>query len=280
MLGSIGEVEIKKIKPMTSQNMLRLAACSNLRRKLITSLKEGRKPLSELRNDVEVSSTTAIHALRELEKGKLIYQDEVRNYALTKIGEILALKMDDFLDAIDVLQKYERFWHEHDLDDIPPSLLERIGDLRNSMPLVGTPTNMFKSHTTFIQVLEEANEVKGIYPIFDLEYLTTIEDLVKRKGIDVEIIVTNEVLDSIAGVIETEEAFLDSFHGSNFTLFAIDSAIKLSLTLTDSIFYLGLFARNGLYDYNRALISDDERALSWGRKLHEHYRTLSKMVDW
>jgi predicted transcriptional regulator len=260
--------------------MLRLAACSNLRRNLITSLKEGRKPLSELRDELEVSSTTAIHALRELEKGKLLYQDDARNYALTKIGEILALKMDDFLNAIDVLQKYERFWHEHDLSDIPFQLLEKIGDLRNSMPLVGTPTNIFKSHTTFIQVLEDANEVKGVYPIFDLAYLTTIEDLVKRKGVDVEIIVTNEVLDSIAGVIETEEAFQDFIHEPNFTLLAIDSNIKITFTLTDSILYLGLFARNGLYDYNRALISDDARALSWGRELHEHYRQLSKVVDW
>jgi predicted transcriptional regulator len=109
---------------------------------------------------------------------------------------------------------------------------------------------------------------------------TTIEDIVKRKGVDVEIIVTNEVLDSIAGVIETEETFGDFLHEPNFTLFAIDSTIKLSLTLTDSILYLGLFARNGLYDYNRALISDDARALSWGRELHEHYRQLSKEVDW
>jgi len=265
---------------MSPQNMLRLAACSNLRRKLITSLKEGKKPLSDLRDELEVSSTTAIHALRELEKGKLIYQDDARNYALTKIGEILALKLGDFINAIDVLQKYERFWHEHDLSDIPLPLLEKIGDLCNSMPLVGTPTNVFKSHTTFIQVLEDANEVKGIYPIFDLEYLTTIEDLVKRKGIDVEIIVTNEVLDSIVGVIETEESFGDFLREPNFALFAIDTTIKLSLTLTDSIFYLGLFARNGLYDYNRALISDDERALSWGRELHKHYRQLSKVVDW
>jgi predicted transcriptional regulator len=112
---------------MPPQNMLRLATCSNLRRNLITSLKEGRKPLSELRDELEVSSTTAIHALRELEKGKLIYQDDARNYALTKIGEILALKMGDFLNAIDVLQKYERFWHEHDLSDLPLPLHDNRG---------------------------------------------------------------------------------------------------------------------------------------------------------
>ena len=265
---------------MPKQNILRLAACSNLRRDLIVSLKEGKKPLSELRDELQVSSTTAIHALRELERGKLIFQDEARNYVLTKIGEILALKLDDFLNAIDVLQKYEQFWHEHDLSDIPLSLLERIGDLRGSMPLVGTPTDIFKSHTTFINVLENANEVKGIYPIFDLEYLTTIEDLVLRKGVDVEIIVTNEVLESISGVITTEETFGDVLDALNFKLFALDRNVKLSHTLTDNVFYLGMFTSDGVYDYNKALISDDEKALAWGRALHEHYRQLSDIVSW
>ena len=40
------------------------------------------------------------------------------------------------------------------------------------MMKLGGGTEIFKSHTTFIQVLEDANEVKGIYPIFNLEYLS------------------------------------------------------------------------------------------------------------
>ena len=278
MLCDVGKVEIR-IRPMPHQDMLRLAVCSNLRRNLMISLKEGKKPLSALRDGIGVSSTTAIHALRDLEKSNLLFQDDARNYVLTEIGEIVALKMGDLLSAIDVLQKYEHFWLDHDLDDIPPPLLDKIGDLSNSMQLVGTPTDIFKLHTSFIQVLEAANEVKGIYPIFDFEYLTTIEDLVKRKGIDVELIVTNEVLESIEGAIETEETFKDFLRQPNCTLFATDENVKLSLTLTDSVFYLGLFARDGFYDYTSALISDDEKALAWGRKLHEHHRQLSKVVD-
>jgi len=263
---------------MTKQNALRLAACSDLRRGLMIGLQEGKKPLSELRDELGVSSTTAIHALRDLEKGKLIYQDEARNYALTKIGEIITLKLVGFINAIDVLARYESFWLEHDLSDIPLTLLDKIGDLSNSTLLMDTPTDTFKSHTTSIQVLEHANKVKGIYPIFNLEYLTTIAELVKRKRIDVELIVTNEVLDSIEGVVETEETFKEVFSEPNFALFATDIEIKIALTLTDSVLYLGLFAHNGIYDYNKALISDDEKALSWGRELYAHCRKLSNVV--
>lgn len=259
-------------------NLLRLAACSNLRRNLLHSLQEGRKPLSEFRDELGVSSTTAIHALRDLERANLIRQDEARNYALTKIGEIVALKLADFIATVEALQKHERFWLEHDLSDIPQQLLEKIGDLRNTMPLLGTTTDLFKLHATFIQVLETANEVKGIYPIFDLAYLTTIRDLVKRERVEVDLIVTTEVLESIGGVIETEELFHDFLDEPNLTLFATELPLKLTLTLTDRVFYLGLFAPDGLYDYNRALISDDAKALGWGRALHEHYRQRSKLV--
>jgi len=72
----------KESNPRRRQNTLRLAACSNLRSEIITSLKGGKKSLSELRDELEVSSTTAIHALRELEKGNLVFQDADRAYAL------------------------------------------------------------------------------------------------------------------------------------------------------------------------------------------------------
>lgn len=263
---------------MAKRDILRLAACSDLRRDLMISLQEGEKPLSELRDEQGVSSTTAIHALRDLEKGNLIYQDEARNYALTKIGEITALKMVDFINAIDALTKHERFWLEHDLGNIPPPLLGKIGDLSNSTLLMDTPTDTFKSHTTYIQVLEHANEVKAIYPIFNLEYLTTIQELVKGKRIEVELIVTNEVLDSIEGVVETEEAFKEFLREPNFALLATDTNLKIALTITDSVFHLGLFALNGQYDNNKALISDDKKALSWGRELYAHCRRLSNVV--
>jgi predicted transcriptional regulator len=265
-------------RPM--KNTLRLAVCSNLRRDLILSLKAGRKPLSELRDLLGVSSTTAIHALRELEHGKLICEDEDRNYALTEMGEIVAVKLDDFLRTVEVLQKFERFWHEHDLSDIPLPFLQRIGELQNSKPLLGTPTDIFKLHTTFLQVLEHANKVKGIYPIFNLEYLTAIQDAVAGRGIEVELVITNAVLESLIGIIETEETFRELVQQPNFSLFATEYDLKFALTLTDSVLYLGLFTRDGLFDYHHALISDDTAALAWGRDLHEYYRQHAKLLEW
>jgi len=153
------------------------------------------------------------------------------------------------------------------------------------MMKLGGGTEIFKLHTTLTQVFEDANAVKGIYPIFNLEYLAIIEELVNRKRIDVELIVTNEVLSSIEGIVETEEAFKNILRAPNFTLFAmnVDDDIKIALTVTDTVFYLGLFAfagnGNGLYDPNRALLSDDKKALAWGRELYAYYRKKANLVE-
>ena len=268
-----------KKKKKIIKNTLHLAACSDLRTGILIILKSGKRSLRELRDSLGVSSTTAIHALRELEKDNLVFQAEDRGYALTKIGEIIVLKLVDITDVIGVLKQHESFWLEHDLSGIPPHWLEKIGDLSYSSLIADTSTDLFKSHTTLLQIFEDANEVKGIYPIFHFEYLKKIEELVKRRKIDVELIVTNDVLRNIAGLMETEEAFKNFLDEPNFALFAIDEDIKIAFTLSDSIFYLGLFDGKGVYDYNSALISDDEKALSWGRELHGHYRKLSTVVD-
>jgi predicted transcriptional regulator len=187
----------KENKPKIIHNTLHLAACSDLRRRILIALKTGKKPLRELRDPLGVSSTTAIHALRELEKDNLVFQAEDRGYALTKIGEVMVLKLVDIIDAIEVLKKHEDFWLEHDLSGIPLRLLDKIGALSNSSLIADTTADIFKSHTSLLQILETANEVKGIYPVFHLDYLKIFEELVKRRRIDVELIVTNEVLENI-----------------------------------------------------------------------------------
>ncbi len=59
-------------KQQNIQNRIRLAVCSELRRKILGTLRDDKKALRELRKTVDVSSTTAIHAVRDLEKANLI----------------------------------------------------------------------------------------------------------------------------------------------------------------------------------------------------------------
>ena len=267
---------IKNIKKTGNvQKTLHLAACSDLRRGILVSLKEDKKALSELRDELGISSTTAIHALRELEKDNLLFQDKTRDYALTKIGGVIASKLTDFMDAIDVLKKHEDFWLTHDLRGIPPHLLEKIGWLRDSTLFEDTATDIFKVHTSFINLLANAKKIRGVSSIFVPEYPALFEQLILKKKADVGLIVTAEVLEKIhKGILK--KIFADK--SSKLKLYITNKDVKAAFTVTDFSLSLGLFHVDGTYDYNRDLVSYDKKAIEWGKELFEWYLKRAERV--
>jgi len=257
-----------KKKPGIIQNTLRLAACSELRRGILVSLREGKKALSELRTELEISSTTAIHALRELEKEHLVLQDEHRDYALTKIGEVIALKLSDFIDAIKVLKKHEDFWLTHDLSGIPPHLLEKIGWLKDSALIEAPATDVLKIFTDFIDILKNSKEIRGITSMFIPEFGSLLEELAIEKNVDVELILTEEILEGIDK--ETlKRIFVDK--SSKLKLYMMKEDTKVAFTVTDYLISFGLFNIDGTYDWNKDLVSYNRKAIEWGRELFEWY---------
>jgi predicted transcriptional regulator len=257
-------------KQLNIHDRIRLAICSELRRNILVTLMDGKKALSELRKTLEVSSTTAIHALRDLEKNKLIFEDEKRNYGLTKIGEIIALKIVDFVDAVDVLQKHEEFWLTHDLSGIPPHLMERVGWLNNSTLMEDTSLDIFKVHSTYIELLKTVTKVRGISSIFDPHHPKVYGELL-RSGIDVQLVLTEEVLEK---VIEASSAELRQ--SGTLVIYIGKKPLKMGFTVTDKFLSLGLYHVNGSYDYNRDILSYDKRAIEWGYELFEYHREMAE----
>ena len=252
------------------QNTLRLATCSELRRVILVSLGEGEKALSELREELEVSSTTAIHALRDLERYNFVFQDEHRDYALTKIGEIIALKLSDFVDAIEVLKKHEDFWLTHDLSGIPEQLLEKIGWLNNSNVVKIDVLDIIKTHKTYIAFIETAKWIRGVSSIFSPDYPKVFEGLVK-KTIDTRLILTENVWEKVIEVVGLENIRYQLSKGC-LEIFIAEEDVKVAFTVTDAVLSLGLFALDGTYDNTCDLISNDERAVCWGVELFEQYQ--------
>ncbi|MDD2666748.1 MAG: winged helix-turn-helix domain-containing protein [Methanocellales archaeon] len=264
--------ENEKKRSKIVRAMLRLAACSDLRSGILVSLKKGKKPLSELRDEMEASSTTAIHALRELEKGKFIFQDEAKDYVLTKIGEIVALKLLDFLEAIDVLEKYEGFWRTHDLSDIPEHLLERIGALRNSSMVEAPAADVLQVFTSFVDILRNAKEIRGVTSMSIPDFGPLFKELTIEKNIDVELIISEEVLGGIDQEILKE---IFSEKSSKLKLYVMKKDLKVAFTVTDSLLSLGLFNFDGTYDWNKDIVDSTKEGIEWGWELFEWYRKRS-----
>ena len=262
-------------KPGIIQNTLRLVTCSELRRGVLISLKEEKKALSKFRDELEVSSTTAIHALRELEKENIVFQDKDKDYALTKIGEVIALKLTDFMDAIDVLKKHEDFWLTHDLSGIPPHLMEKIGWLKDTTIIKAPATDVFKTYSNFVYMLKNAKEVRGVSSVYVPEFPFIFQELILEKKVDVQLVVTEEVREKMDHGVLKE---IISDESSKFKLYMLKEGLKVAFTITDRFLSFGLFNLDETYDWNKDLISSDKKAIEWGKELFEWYRKQAERV--
>ena len=259
-----------------AHKILQVLACSDLRKSLAETLRGGQSlTLSQLSERVGASSPAAVHALRELAKEQLTYQDEKRNYALTNIGEIVMRKLEEINVGINTLSKHRKFWLEHDLSGIPFNLLDKIGCLEDSEVITSTPTDLFKIISTYNLLLQNAKQVRGVTPFFTEDMPTSFIELVAKGG-DIELIVTPEVLDAVLKHVDRSE--LKKALQTNLKFFAIDPAPSLAFTVTDYFMDIGFFRHDGTYDWSKDLFSYSESSLSWGRKLYQYYVEQAELV--
>jgi predicted transcriptional regulator len=274
MVQGVQELNGAVLEPQA--DVARLLICSDLRKNLILSLKNGASTLAELREATGASSTAAIHALRELEKESLTSQDGRRNYLLTSPGKVVALHLESFVKTVDVITQFGKFWLGHDLSGIPDDSLKNIGVLQKSQLLTSTPTDVFNAFSTFIRLLEKAKVIKSVFPVLTPDLLNAFADL-SAKGIPIELVVTGEVLDTVLDLIDS------SAHKNalkiNLKLFVIEPNPKTAFTVTDYFFMLGLFRFDGSYDYSDELLSYNKQGIEWGSGLFDHYVRASKEFD-
>lgn len=254
---------------MNRPDMLQLVVCSDLRRNILISLSEHEKSLADLREELKITSTTALHALKELEKRNLTYQDTNKKYAITNIGRVITLKLMDSMIATEALKKHERFWLDHDLSGIPEHLLRNIGWLKNSNLIQINPLDIIKTHSNYLSYLKAAKWIKGVSPIYSPDYTEIFKELVYNK-VETILILNEDVFNKSTEMIGVENLNA-GIKNSRLEVFIAKEKLSLAFTVTDSFLSLGLFNKNGIYDTAFDLVATDDLAIKWGVELFNFY---------
>ena len=255
---------------------LRLAICSEQRRALLFSLMEREKPLADLQKELKAPSPTLVHALRELEGNHFVRQDRTRKYGLTTIGRSAVRKVIDFRRAMEVLKKHDAFWSQHDLRGIPDQVFDRIGSLRDTTLITGTPLDVFKSMRRLVELLRDSTVVRLISPI----YIPNIDAIMFEKFASeethIELVLTEAVLQHL--IDEAGQPRLKEVGGKHLTLRVLHADPKLLTVVTDRFMALALYRLNDTFDHSATLTSENPEAIAWSQQLVDHYVSVSAEV--
>ena len=248
---------------------------SEKRRTILIQLRESPKSIEEIVGILKVSPTSVYPQIKMLMEGHLLYREKGK-YKLTLIGEIVAEKMQPFLETLETIENKYDFWRSHRLDGIPPHLLKRIGDLKCSVFAKSlNESSMFSPHEEFVENISKSKFVKGISPFIHPLYPKMFLYFAER-GIDISLVVTESVFRRLRMEFGSEmEKFLalDNTHVCIY-----DKEIFLSCAVTDRFLSLGLFYNNSVYDHVNDIISFEPRALQWGEDLFTYYERISREV--
>lgn len=250
----------------TVSELLRLTMHSGLRAKILLSLREGGKTPGDLREETGSRASSISPNLRDLEEHRLI-KAKGSEYALTPLGKVVAAKLREYIHTLFIIDSHFDFWRMHDLSGIPPELLKEIGALHMSEIVRADQTDLYKAHENFIRILENADHVCGVSPIFFDDYPPVMVKLVEADT-DVKLVITPNVLDKLQGEYEEEFEYCLSHEHCDIRL--VDEAL-VALTVTDQYLSMGLFKPDGTYDLGVDLVSEDGEAVRWGQKLFKYY---------
>lgn len=251
---------------------LKFLVKSDGRVKILISLNEGSKNLAQLKKEFNLSSSTILHGMYQLEQKNIIIRDS-GNYHLSWTGKIFSDKLMDMIKSIYALETCETILLNHDIGCIPTVLLKDLGCLKDSKMVKSISTDIMRPHNVLSGFLSQSDKVKHLSSVlFTPNIQLFFADLDKNR--DIHLLLTREIMDTVLERVDMEILEKGLAKG-NLKLGVIDDDAKISFTLSDDFMALGLYSIDGTYDLNAFLMSGSKEAISWGERLFEYYQDLS-----
>ena len=240
---------------------------SSVRAKIFLCLRNGPLTVKDIEKLIETRPSTILHSVKDMIEDGLVARTS-NGYALTNIGKIQAIILNDLISCIVALDQHKDFWQSHDIGSIPIELQKKIGMLIESEVFKDNPVAILKTHEYFISELRMAKYVKGVSPIIVPGYAEAIAFAVEQ-GSEVDLILTDEILQLV--IKENHDVLQSLLESNKFRLRSLKDDVTVAFTVTDRVLSLGLFHKDGEYDVSSDLICRGEKALKWGEELFNYY---------
>ncbi len=228
---------------------------SERKREILKYLMKGKCRISELREALKMSKSALSQHLSHLRNQGLIakHGDEI---ALTNRGIVCGVYLENMTKTLETLSKDLAFWEKHDLSPIPDSFKMRLGDLGDY--------KIIESHSAPIFNLKKAEFVRVVSAI-PFPWLTSLFEVD-----DISMVLTTKAFQEIAACCD-----YNTFYGK----VRVNDSVRLLCLTSDKQMYLGLFFKNGGYDFEYLLASENSLALTWALDLFQFFAVYGKHVE-
>lgn len=247
---------------------LKFITSSDIRVKIIISLKEGPKKLGDLKNEVHMRSSSILHSMSQLETKNLITR-EFQNYSLSQTGEMAATVLIDIVNSFSLIKENKNFWLNHDINEIPEDLIRKIDDL-SDFKVITYPISDFSEQSPFKELFLNCKVIKGI--ISPLIIHDELEVVNKKEHIN--FILANNSPNDIIEKLKLQNISITE----NIKLWKIKDNLKLILIVTDNFMLLNL-PKLHEEDSISYLISKTEESVEWGNKLFNYYLSQAEKLN-
>ncbi|KAB2947516.1 MAG: transcriptional regulator, ArsR family [Candidatus Methanoperedens nitroreducens] len=256
-------------------DLLNIITSSDKRRSLLLLLKDGPKTMGEIMSALSFTKTGMLPQIRILEEKNLVKR-EGKKYALTRIGQMIIKRLEPLVKTVEVIEKQEVFWQEHDISSIPSGLLMRIDQLGDYQVIESSIEDIYEPHKEFLDNVSKSKKLFGISPIVHPIYPDFFLELAEN-GTEISLILTQKAFNKI----ETEyyDKLARGLDLKNLSFYMLDEDIKLTFVVSDIFCFTSFFLKNGVFDLRRSLVSFDKSSLLWGEELFNYYRERSKKIE-
>jgi predicted transcriptional regulator len=255
-------------------DLLNIISASDKRRNLLILLNKGPREWDEIKQTLHVTSTGMLPQVKILEDEHLIKR-EGRLFSLTPIGKVLATHMEPLMKTMEVFDRNLKFWGEHNLEVLPPEILNHIDEIGNYQIIENSDEEIFDINT-FLKNISNSKVLKGISHTVHPRYPNFFLDLAKN-GVESSLILTPGVFRVVREKYrDMLEEWLDC---KTAHLYVPEHDIKFSFVVSDSYFSISLFYNSGVFDSKNDVVSFDPSARKWGERIFSYYQKQSKKID-
>ncbi|GBE54471.1 hypothetical protein BMS3Bbin15_00625 [archaeon BMS3Bbin15] len=204
-----------------------------------------------------------------------LIKEEKNNVTIFPKGEYI-LKICHTVNAHeDFVDKFGGYINTYVLEDIPEYLVARFYELRE-ISIIERNADVYLPHNEFMENLAKSEIIYGYTSIFFPEYIDTFLEFAK-KGKEIGIIVSEDVINAIIEYYQDNLEFGLKYKNVNF--YVSDRNMRYSFIVTDKLFSISFFMKNGIFDYKRDFICSTRDCIRWGTDLFNYVRENSTKID-